>query len=71
MVYVLCRIVGQLEPTHMINLQSADEPGRTNFVQQALAAFGSAGPSAQLPVAMAATRFVEKSAAALAGRSLG
>ena len=40
MVYVLCRIVGQLEPTRMINLQSADEPGRTSFVQQVLAAFG-------------------------------
>ena len=34
-------------------------------------ASGSAGPSAQLPVATAATRFVEKSAAALAGRPLG
>jgi len=32
---------------------------------------GSAGPSAQLPVATAATRFVEMSAAMLAGRLLG
>ena len=35
MVYVLCRIVGQWEPTQMVKLEGTDDEARTDFVKKA------------------------------------
>ena len=41
MVYLLCRMVGDVGPPKMLNLESSDASGRQVFVQAALAAFSS------------------------------
>ena len=40
MVYVLCRIMGDLGPPQLLNVESFDASGRQALVQAALAAFG-------------------------------